>query len=249
MIKPTVVILVRLNKRGVMNILSPDDVETLRTIGVTPGQISILEQRLPLCGDALRPAPPMAEVRKALDAFIGGLEISVRSLDNLTRDKASDATKEAHFRIRDANWPPSLATIPIEGPDLEALSGSLHECLAAARISLNRLPKEQRRSRASPWVVGRIDAALQLGWGIDNEELQSHYATAWSAPPPPAAYPFVASASNASLFYQVVATCLTAITRSEAEPERAIRAYLKVRKKWNLIRAKADLWDEYKAKL
>lgn len=199
---------------------SPDDLEELSVLGLSDDQIAELLRRLNRARWHIRPLAPRNEVQSELASIVYALEAAAKAVQKL-RSPKSPAQVEALGRYTAARLPWMIADPDRWGAKAtEDLVLPLQGALQRAREALTTLPTSQRRRRASAFGPMAVDVSLRTGWGLDPYILGVT----------PSDYPFRPSISPASRFYAVTAVCYRVLTGAPHEPERAIRAYLRLLK-------------------
>lgn len=223
---------------------TPDHIEQLRQFGVTEAQIVRLTEALPDCATYLLRPAPRNDVRDELESLRAKIECALKAVVRLRNPKTL-AAREARARIDEASWFRGVAAFP--GAELADVEAALKAAKSVTSGACVRLPKEPRRyASATPEPVRRLYHALLLGWSDDNP-----------APPPsptlldmrpgPRPFPFAPSTSPTSAFWGIVCICYNALLGTkDANPERAIKAFVKAEKadaeRRRSIRTNEGLW-------
>jgi hypothetical protein len=194
-----------------LRIFTAEQVAELKRLKLLDAQIAELTVQIAKTRSLFEPAPQMAKVRSELDGLRESLDAAHKRLERWkeAKDKASF---EAWMRLRAEAWGDGRET----GDELATLIEHLLNIVASARTGVSS--EQQRRHRtASPLPVAIIDTALFEGWvKATSTQTRRTYK------------PIKRSASPTSQFFQIVAICWqTYIGKADANPERAIKAYLK----------------------
>jgi hypothetical protein len=217
----------------------------LKMLGVLDSQVSRLLNILPLCQARVLRPPDRNSVLGLLEAIAGAGAKLDRALAAVTSEGARSAAKRearaqillAGFERREAsNWPINHEGEARRGRSVDDLAAAraallvLNQSTRAALTSLRSEPQRRRRS-ATPEPVRLINDALLRGWGEAYYPVGTGEYTSPQAPVPPVpAYPLAPSSSPTSRFRQVVSICYQAFLGvDDADPERAIKSYLKIR--------------------
>lgn len=208
-------------------------------MGVIDAQIAALEGVLPTCRAWTANAPPMQNVLDELKDFSKAIDGAHGSIVKMSQaGKIIPARFEAQQRIEVAY---SDIAIPLGGYDgADQLLKRAQEALIAVQKvvanALQNLPRRQRRSyAANPRAIEWIDNALTLAFAnqhypVSSGEYDPADTTALQMPTPPPPYPFPVSSGVTSPFRIIAGICYEVITgRPDADPERAIKAHLKLR--------------------
>jgi hypothetical protein len=178
-------------------------------LGLSKGQIANLLAFSRVVGPAwLTPVPPMADVRSAISEMRAAAAVlEKRTAATFGGGSAIPRIAEADARV--------LAEIAVSSPAewgrLEELPNILDQLVRGCDAALDHLPA-QRRAVAHWFLVAQIWEALASGV--------------------PAGQPMRMrpSVSEGSAFREICAACYEAITgSSRANPDRAIRAFIKMR--------------------
>lgn len=170
-----------------------------------PQQVDRLEQILPTCRALLSKPETLTKVRDKLTGIAKGLRRAYRS---------ARAQSEARIRLEIAAA--DTDADPLSEPDILTRMRRVAE---VAESALRALPREQRRANvATPLPIERIERALLKGF-IDHHQ--------------PAALPAYSLLTSVSKppFPEIAAIVYEAIGKNGEPPERAIRAYLRLKKK------------------
>jgi hypothetical protein len=200
--------------------------EDLGQLGVTAEQLSELRRVLPICRASIRaPRARMSDVRDELRDLLSALQTASTALERWESPGVRPpALAEAQARVIDED----------DAGDEGSATGDAAVALERAQFvvdaALDRLPKRQRRARASWWPVRWIHAALERGW------TQAHYPARRGrgagrndrvAIPP---YPHSPSSGVTSPFRKIVCICYdAALGTRDNDPERAIKSFMRWR--------------------
>lgn len=195
----------------------------LELLGVIPEQVEHLRLACTVMPLWLQSPPARNEVRDILE--------NVASLSSQLETRLQEIVKQrdrahgyAHGLIEVRYW----AARPGDGeptashhflPRLKALTD-------AANQAAESLPKEQARRRASTSPIGRIQDALLQGW----RDAHGTRVTTDNRPqktPPKYPVKLRPSSSPTSAFLELCCICYEVSGVDEANPERAIKAYLR----------------------
>lgn len=192
-------------------IFSADQRDELEKLELCQEQISRLESVLPLCRALLSKPATLRDVREGLAVVLKPLRQAMKKLDALA-NRPSTANKEAFSRIELAGFEMRNDT-DSTGKAIIALT----RIVDTVDYALKSLPTTQRRAHdADPRPIGLIERALLKGFCDHFTPPFPPYRLKTSLTKPP--------------FPDIAAICYEAIGRSEAVPERAIRAYQKLRR-------------------
>lgn len=181
----------------------PEHRARLQQLGLLPTQIVELEATLPLNRAMLERPAPMDAVRGEIETFRKAISKALAIIDGKV-----DARNEAAWRIEEAGF------------ELGYRHDDLRRALAAAGAAETALPKEQRRVHADIRPIARIVKALMDGF------IKTH-----TPPFPP--YEMKVSSSPGSDFREIVGICYVAIGQHNSDPERAIKAYIRLKEDRN----------------
>lgn len=191
-------------------------IQSLKKLGVEAEQRTRLEPALRVIRLYLEPSPKLGEVRQHLIEVADTARAASRALQALLSAPDSEgARSEAKARLRQASL-----RIDDEGlmhEPLDQMSSTLRELLKVAKAAINKTPTEQTRQQAHPYPIAYIDHALRIGFNVIWKTIP----IAERKP-----NPFAPSARKGSPFRDVVAVCYAAAGAPNADPLRAIRAYL-----------------------
>lgn len=187
--------------------------DILKNQGLIDEQIKELETILPLCRAWLRNLPTMTEVREGLrdlDKAISKTRRLISKAHNATQ--RTPGQNEILQRLFSADYE--------ENHSLETISKTM-ETLAQMQSITNRaltdLPREQRRhTSANPYPVQCIDNALVKGFIKGGD-------------PPFPPYTLKRSSSPNCPYRNIICICYEAMGFDNADPERAIRNFLKLK--------------------
>ena len=191
--------------------------QLLARLGVDAEQLKRLEPALSII--KLYTAAPAAlnDVRKNLSALLSAVSKSSSLLNSLlqvppyeeARCEARDRLVSAWFRIS-----PNIATT--EKP-LAAEYEQLARLREIAEHALREIPRSQSRRMSPIYPIEYIDTALLCGFRTTHREAKR-------MPP----YPFFPAASESSKFRAVADVCYEAAGAPSGNPERAIKAYIRI---------------------
>lgn len=201
-------------RSGSQFVFSAEQRSRLLALGLVQEQIQELEQTLPGNAAWLKKPPSRKLVFSELDlaekAAARALK-KLRTLDDETTATGYRAVAAALMSVGATEV--SVDATSVVSSAIEALE-KLPAVFAAARA--NAPPGPWRFRSANPKVIDRIDSALLRGF-------TRHYR------PPFPPYEIRISASANSKFRSIVSICYEAIGAGNNDPERAIRAYIKLR--------------------
>ena len=190
----------------------------LRQLGVTDAQAERLERILPAIAYCAAQGPRLADVRAPLVQLGKDAHKAANALRTLleARDEARQEGRMRMLETIEALHPERCEVDPARvsffhsydhrEPEALRMLAALQDLEAVAKRAVERMPKSQTRAVAHHYPVALIDAALS----VDG----------------PA---FTVSASAGSAFRDVATVCFATARQGEAEPLRAIRAYLSAR--------------------
>lgn len=193
--------------------------ESLARLGLFAEQIGLLEEMLPLWAFAIRKQPARDAVQSKLEAIQKPMKQALGALESFLADRSA-AGDEALLRIRlvDVSL---LADGGGRGAEiLERAKSDIDLALKIAGVaqSLGRAD-QQRHKKAMLLPIGQIDGALQEGFRKHHE---------WHRIPQST---YTIRISRSGPFRDIVAICYEVIAEPDADPDRAIRTYLKKNKK------------------
>jgi hypothetical protein len=200
-----------------------DQRRDLERLGVIEPQIVALESVLPGCQFAVTRQPTGQDVRDELNKATAAIQQATKVLSRLA-SHLTPASREALDRIHQASTQLGRGFGLNEFPEalsaLETLANVVHK----ATDDLG--PQQRRLNSADPTPIGLIHDALVLGWGKHAS------ASEGSNPFPVAMLPALSHENKAqrNVFSQIVSICYAAATGSPERHERAIRAYLELRR-------------------
>ncbi len=211
----------------------PDRHTRLTKQRLLPQQVDRLEEILATCRVLLNKPATMTEVRDKLSDIARAIRRAHRlvSGSSAASREALDRLELAHMedvevRIEVRNQAAQSAVMELRDPTSEPdFVTSLRSLSRFAESALQALPRIQRRANtASPSPIERIERALWQGF-------TDHHLP--GALPP---YPLHISVSKQP-FPAIAATVYQAIGIKGKSPERAIRAYIKLRRRSHSARA------------
>ncbi|HTE40042.1 MAG TPA: hypothetical protein VK629_04385 [Steroidobacteraceae bacterium] len=182
-------------------ILSSVHLRDLRALGLHVEQIEELQKHLLHIKMYLEPFSTVTDIRARWRTVGKPLGVARRELVRMMESKLADAM-EAKFRLVDVAEDPDLIQSA-----LKAIA-AVEAAIGAASV---KLPTQRRNHSASSLPIGIIDRALLRGF-------TRHF----PSPMPP----YLLSASRSGVFAKVVSICYQAVGR-DADPDRAIRNYVK----------------------
>jgi hypothetical protein len=202
---------------------TPEQRERLAQFRVSPKQIEMLEGHACLVGRAwLRKSPP----RTAVSNRITALGEHLRAAHVIAEEILAGNTPEC--RVAEGFLSEAVCR---SGKEVELLDAARLEALA--RIcdgALTILPKQTRHRDADPRPIQGIYEDLIRGHGTEHYILgDGDDRPATGTHPPP--FTIKPSSSQGSQFRNIVSVCYEAMTDDpDADPERAIKAFIKQRK-------------------
>jgi hypothetical protein len=204
---------------------SDDQKARLRDIGLKTEQVAALDTALLGIRTILTMAGTQAavvDVRSELTRLDGALLAARKAVERMQSTTKNSALHEAQARIAVAGYERegSLGTL---GRAYDAMAEA-HALVGAAIVELPKKPTRHRT--ADPRPIRMIDDALARGWG-------AAYRGASMPGLPREQVP------ARSVFLKVVGICYQAVGAANTDPERAIRAYMALRKKIKETRGKA----------
>lgn len=238
---------------GIRPDFTPDHLRDLKALGVCDEQISELRKALLTVRHALvKPAANaatsalLADVESQSSDLLNKLHALSLGFD-AEHNKACGLIETSYWEQRPDDTGPTAMHHLI--PRLRALQ-------VAAQYGLDQIPTAQpvRRRSADPAPVERIHSALVYGWSLGRagganycwgtrcEESASAAAIPQSNAPQPQSYPqrLQPSTSPGCDFRTVVGICYEAVG-GNADPERAIRAYVRAFNKRHAASVKATM--------
>lgn len=207
----------------------------LRRHSVTAEQVGELEKILPHIRLSAQPAL-MADVRSRLQDIADAahtLASAIKRLDHGIGPADSAAAwrlYEAHSTQLAADHLADPHTHYPNNPDPQALRVEAARLEAIANAAMEPLRGKQARARTGSLLpVSWIDDALLDGWSKTHTNHLSDDDLRKGNYPPLPAYPFAPSQGRA--FREIVSICYQAAGHPTADPERAIKNYLRGERK------------------
>lgn len=201
---------------------TPEQRKQLAEDEVSPKQIEKLEGRACLIGRAwLRKSPPRAKVSKRISALGKHLRAARLALEGILAGNAPECRAAEGFLGQAVSKLGKEAKLP-DPSSLEALERICED-------ALTMLPKQTWHREADPRIIQWIYEDLVAGHGAEYCSLG--VGDDWSATGPDIP-PFTIkpSSSPGGPFRKIVSVCYEAMTGDrDADPERAIKAFIKQR--------------------
>lgn len=190
---------------------NPHHRDELLKLGLVPEAITQIElEGLPLAKNFLEREPPRADVRDELESVRDALDAARGAIERLLG--ATDAVP--HLNAARLRIPGGGRRHVMGGLRLSETSASLATAAGVVAEALSNLPSEPvRHQSADPMPINLIHRAMQFGTLMATGE-----------PLDPRLKP---SSSPTSPFRRMVGICYEAIGEPTADPERAIKGFVK----------------------
>lgn len=218
--------------------------QRLERLGCEPEQIAQLRSALAAIRRTLYRRAARNDVKASLETVAKHADALLKELGRIAM-QTDPARAAANLIIEEAYW---RAFPDDQGPwSAHHMLPRLREIAEGARTGIKKLPVGPTRNRpADPHPIARIDNALLYGWGKVHvhvhhvrEDTPAEWAAHAKSYPPAGPYPKRFDASDAAprkdgsgnVFREIVGICYEAAgAKPDADPLRAIRAYLKLKK-------------------